>query len=439
MTKSWRVLCAQALTAALLFSCGAGASEVPHETQSLSVDTAAELATQWFDEGKFDEAKKLVALLRKSSHPHPQVIFLSGLIAAREGRYQAAIDEFRYLLGHDPSLLRVRLELARALFDAGDFDAAKYHFEIVLGAALPEAVVSNIHSYMTTIRHQTSFLSVSAMFVQDSNPSQATNEDSIRIFGKSYKLDANAKAQSANGLAIYANSRYAFGEEKRFFIRAQFEHRDYQSGNSDFTQLQAIAGRNVFLGASTLELGIGKILSRYGGEALFDGRVLELGHTRPLTQRLFLAQSWNRRNLDYARYDYLSGRQDWFLNELRYAISGASTLSFSAALGLNHAADNAYSYRATDFGIGLATETASGFNVAARIAAANFDYQDKSPFFDEIRRDQQERMELDITWRRWYWNGFAPRMTITYAHNHSNLTLYEYSRLSGGIGVTRDF
>ena len=92
--------------------------------------------------------------LRRADPPALQVLFLSGAIALARGKYEDAAAEFRLMLVRDPTLLRPRLELARALYLAGDYQTARYHFEQVLSAPLPEPVRNNVLAYLTQIRER---------------------------------------------------------------------------------------------------------------------------------------------------------------------------------------------------------------------------------------------------------------------------------------------
>jgi tetratricopeptide (TPR) repeat protein len=97
---------------------------------------------------------------REKAYPQdPQVLFLRAQLAFAEGDYQEAIAIFRGTLSRNPSRTRFRLELARALFAAGDFDAARYHFEIALGQTLDEGVRESLYAFLRAIRGSKKFLS----------------------------------------------------------------------------------------------------------------------------------------------------------------------------------------------------------------------------------------------------------------------------------------
>ena len=64
---------------------------------------------------KYAELKPLLLELHQEPAPHLEVLFLTGMLAAEEGDFAKAADEFRAMLARDPSLIRPRLELASAL------------------------------------------------------------------------------------------------------------------------------------------------------------------------------------------------------------------------------------------------------------------------------------------------------------------------------------
>src|SRR6185503_167458 len=77
---------------------------------------------------RVDEADALLAALKKERPEDPQITFLQGLVALAKGDHRAAERAFRAILVDHPEAVRVRLELARALFLAGDLRNAERQF-----------------------------------------------------------------------------------------------------------------------------------------------------------------------------------------------------------------------------------------------------------------------------------------------------------------------
>ena len=77
--------------------------------------------------------------------------FLAGNVANLENDNATAANEFRAMLVRGPTLIRPRLELALALQKNGVRQVAKYHYEQVLAANLPDTVKYNVNKQLGDI------------------------------------------------------------------------------------------------------------------------------------------------------------------------------------------------------------------------------------------------------------------------------------------------
>ena len=71
-----------------------------------------------------------------------------------EGRFREASLLFLDILGRNPNLPRVRLELARAYSLNGDYEDAQLQFELVKGSGLPPEVQEKVDEFLTRIRRK---------------------------------------------------------------------------------------------------------------------------------------------------------------------------------------------------------------------------------------------------------------------------------------------
>jgi len=100
-----------------------------------SARAAYEQAEALIAQGRFDEAQKRVARIpRTNDYARVYGAFLDGRLAESTGRLTRARDIYRAILNTYPSLARVRLHLARVLTQLEDADAARHHYDFVLGA-----------------------------------------------------------------------------------------------------------------------------------------------------------------------------------------------------------------------------------------------------------------------------------------------------------------
>jgi hypothetical protein len=89
--------------------------------------------------------------------------------------------------------------------------------------------------------------------------------------------------------------------------------------------------------------------------------------------------------------------------------------------------------------IGYSKELPARFNVQVQLSASRHVYYEPPPLFAEDRKDRLARLEVAVTARDWNLYGFAPRLSISTAHNSSTIPLFSYTRRFAGVGVTREF
>jgi tetratricopeptide (TPR) repeat protein len=409
------------------------------QTIELSLDEAIALATRLLVEARTEQAASVVRALKQSFPDQPQVLFLEGQVALQEGRYADAVEGFRRILSRDPGLVRVRLELARALFLARDFQAARYHFEQVLGGDLPEPVRQNVYRFLTRIDAETSWLSLTLSVGPDSNPSFATTAESVDIFGRKFVLSPEARAREAVGLVAFAQARKAFGAENRAFLRGDIELREFPDSYADFIYAQSTLGRNFVSGSTVWTAELGPLGSLYQGRGLYWGGIAQLTHASPLSPRVLSSQFVALKGLSYDEFSYLSGAQVWSGADVRYSIDSVSGFSMGVLLGRNWAAESPYSYSALQLSAGYARELPRRFNTSVRVTVSQYDYDSPLPLFEKVREDKLVVLDLTVIARDWAVRGFAPMVTVGFSWSDSTIELFEYQRQYFGVGITRNF
>src|SRR4051812_33251280 len=173
----------------------ARAQEAP-PTVELTVEQAIGLATELLEKGRLEPAERLIARLRAAPQPPLQVLFLSGHLKLAKGDVAGAIEEFREVLRRDPKAVRVRLDLALALYRTRDYPAALYHFELALSAELPPQAKANALRFVRDLRQRQSYWQLNVAIVSDSNVNYATRATDVPIGEARFQLDDNARAKA---------------------------------------------------------------------------------------------------------------------------------------------------------------------------------------------------------------------------------------------------
>ena len=118
-----------------------------HSRSELDAIKDAIAAKQWAR-----AAAEVVRLPGVPGIDRTELSFREGMEAMSQNQFDAAAQVFRRILDERPDLLRVRLELARALYLAGKDEAARSQFETVLAADLPAPVAENVRTFLDRLR-----------------------------------------------------------------------------------------------------------------------------------------------------------------------------------------------------------------------------------------------------------------------------------------------
>ena len=136
--------------------------------------------------------------------------FLTGLRDLETGRPDKAIEAFSAILAADPTLIRVRLELARAYFAAEQWNRARQEFFIVLSGDLPEPVRRRVLGFIRAIDARRGFDWDLSLGLTNTGGSRSYDSDTILLdFGGltlPLTLDRNTESQlgiRATGAATY--------------------------------------------------------------------------------------------------------------------------------------------------------------------------------------------------------------------------------------------
>ena len=178
-----------------------GAQPAPASAASgLSTIEVLELARRLIDQGSYDAAAGLLDQLAAEGAGGTERDFLAGMVAMARGDYARAEELFREILAADPTLVRVRLELARTLFLAGKDEQSDYHFRLAIAQNPPDAVVANVARFREAIHARRAWrFNVTVGIAPDSNINSATAKEQVDLFGLPFRLDPDARAKSGIG------------------------------------------------------------------------------------------------------------------------------------------------------------------------------------------------------------------------------------------------
>jgi len=388
------------------------------------------------------EISGLILRLEQSIDSVPnnkQNLFVLGMLYAKRGLSTEAAANFRKLLVIDPDLVRPRLELARVLFKSGDYEGARYHFEQVLVGDLPDGVRLNVRRYLSKIREESPSYSFLVELVSDSNPKQATEEDEIFIDGIGFRLNEDAKAESATGVRFVFDARLPVPDDPLWFGHLLVDHNEYPDSTFDFSILQGSVGHHFQLDGHTLKAEVGRQMSRYQGERLYEGWIGSLSDFRQLKSNLFLDIGVSAFELSYPDYSYRDGWQYVLQAKSIFLPSMRSRIEAALSYTIQTSEEDAYSFRQPQVSARYSREWAGGYTTGISASLSWTEYDGLDPLFLLDRNDREKRIEFDVLNRRWSIGKVAPRLHVGWTQHDSEIDFYRWDRGFVRLGFTGEF
>lgn len=432
-----RLFFAVLLACALAGPC-ARAQEAEPPTVNLTIEQATELATQLLEQGKLDPAERLIRPLR-AAEPSLQVLFLSGHLKLARGDVAGAIEEFREILRRDPRAVRVRLDLALALYRARDYPAALYHFELALSADLPPQAKANALRFVRDIRARQSYWELNVAIVSDSNVNYATRATDVPIGAARFQLSDDARAKAGTGLMVTLSGRQSFGSGLDNFVNLYAEDTNFKASRFDLFYGALTIGHTFSFAAHDVSLEAGGHYANWGERSLYDGWLAKLADNWRLRPDTLVASSLETRELRYQDFGFLTGMQYAFNLDWTRALFGSTTLRIGASSIRQEAQSPSSAYDANGARLEVQSELPRSFTVGMRVDTYWFRYGAPDPIFGIVRHDRRSLVEVTLLRRDLRWRGFSPKLIVGYNLGVSNIPLFEFDRSYVRLAFTRQF
>lgn len=438
MNRVTRLSAVLVLTACAPFVAHAASAPEPD-----SVATIRELVEQ----GQYDVAYEHALAAEARYEGDPEFDFYYGLAALESGYYPEAIFALERVVLAQPGQLRVRLELGRAHFLAGNYPAATAEFERVREQDPPPGVVANIDRFMERIdaaqRAQRRDIAawVDAKLGVDSNINSATDANTIATPLGNFDLVADGQEQDDEFI------RYEFGAR----IREPLDRDSALDASLRWQQKDNFGSDTFDLGLGTLEAGytrnvengrwrVGARLQhvRLDGDRFQDGYGLVGSYDRNLAKDLVLSLSGAATIL---RFDGQSGRDvNQYLTSATLVRPRGNWLhSLSLYGALEPARNNAGEFNGRDFGgiVYAVSVDAAGYQPYFRLGFQAAQHEDRHPVFARIREDKTTTAAAGVRWQ--LGDAFQITGELNYTNVDSNLPVFDFDRTLVELGLRRAF
>ncbi len=375
-----------------------------------------------------------------------------GLYLRETGRPYSAIDSLESLLQADPSLNRARLELAVTYYRTLEFAKARAQAQKVLDdPKTPDNVRLSVQSFLkqleldekATFGQPNKFeFSVLGGLVFDSN---VTAGPTSSLLPNGFTLDpASAPVsdwatdlqaglthtwQSTSPVRLgESTSRFNWTSSASAYQRSYDQEKAYNLGVATLATSPGLISKNGW--RANLNFQYDHL--RLGGESLADYWSVSPAAAWQVAQGEFGAdfQYINRqydRDIDYGRDGHY---RSIGLSYGHLSFGNALAIQGGVRFSVEEDRDDRYSNNSSEPFIGAHWQAWNGGDLYGRLAHRHSIYKAPEPLYDEIRHENENRIELGANHRfqggwfeKWQWAN-----SLTYIRNSSNISLYDYRR-----------
>jgi outer membrane protein len=382
-------------------------------------------------DGRFDDARPYLAAMKKDPALKSETALLQGLAANNVKDWKAAEENFRAVLSQKPKWTRARLELARALYNQGDQQAADYHFRLAEADQLPPDIAKVVQGYRQSIRAQKNWsFNMQIGLAPDSNINSSTSDRTIDFGGLPLFLNDDARKKTGLGqtAALGGSARLRLSEVYALDVEAAARFVNYSGRQYDDFNLSPAVGISRDFSSRT-RIGIAALYNQrwYGGAAAqrsIGARVRAqqlIGSGGQLQAEISARKLKNLLSSDYSGAQYaLNVAYDQAITKTTYA--SASLFALREPL-----ANSFYSNFSTGASLGIGSELPFGFNGGLTLSASRGWYDSPTSIFD-ARRDWNLQGYAYLGLRSIRYFGFSPSVEYRFTRNASNLPLYDFTR-----------
>ena len=388
-------------------------------------------------------------LLRTQEKTSAQDWFLYGMTAHKSDNLDEAERAYRTVLRLNPSSSRSKLELATVLSGKGEWSESKRLLLDVKAENPPDRVRQNIDRYLAVINEREGEYAgwrvrASAGALYDSNVNNATISDTVTMFGLPFTLSEDAKAQSdwAYTLQFEADNVTSISSILDWQTSFAVNWTDYHAMDPyDVLQLSASTGPVFKINPQTIfSLPFTADAISYTDRGDFYST--SIGVAPQLRHQLNETVALN-----------LNGNVNWkhFIDNddrdtLSYSVApgidvrscGQGTFRFGGTVGREDSGIDVYSNHNWGLNASIFCPLGSEMAVSLYGSYGESDYDEREVAYTETRKDEKTTIGGNLQYAHQA-SGWDAILGLTYTHNNSNLTLYEYEKIQATASVRKKF
>ncbi|WP_373741914.1 surface lipoprotein assembly modifier [Neisseria sp.] len=393
-------------------------------------------------------------------HDRSLAKFARGLLAQADGHSGRAVAHYRELVADTPDSPVLRLQLAQALFEDRQNEAAADQFDRLRGMDYPAAVKQRIEQYREALRKRDAWQFQAGLSItHEQNINQAPEQQHLGNYldeqacmlarqvdpaddcWRGWTFPAQIDAAAVN---YQAGTEKKFSLDKGFYATAGADvygkyYPEYSEYNDTIARVSAGFGH----ADQRSDIGITPFHERriYGNRAYSYTNGARLHWNKWQTPRLQTLTALELGRLNNSRYERFDSNNRLVSASLLFQRNPQQYWLVGADLYQERNRDdrsesfNRYSLRAA-----WGQEWPKGISTRLNLNAAQRHHYEPSLLSgDAKRRDKEFGASVSLWHRALHYKGITPRFTFTHNRTWSNDKYYEYSKNRAFVELSKTF
>lgn len=380
-----------------------------------------------------------------------EVAFKMALNSIATGQPEQAVMVLRKMLAVDPGLVRVRLELARALYEAGEYSQSQEQFRIVLSSGeLPAAVRGNVLRFLRAIDEERGLrtsVSIGLEAPQGAGRSYDTDDIDVDFGAGPLKFKMNREDPPLTGLALAGAFRkqwpvktFESGIKLTGYVRGSADLYETSGTLFDKEAAELATGLQWTWPRTTsfVEVTVGTTYRDKEMSEEYTG--IGSGVSWRTEAGLTTAMQADFQDVSLARYPDGGARRTNATFTVVKPLRGRDQVAVKLSYQRQNADRGDLAYDYAELHIGRRTEIGGGFLLEPSVFAEGFWQEEATPGLAETRTEHEVGVDLRVDKTDTFIFGrFTPYVEVGFSKRTSSIKAYSYRDTHISAGLTSAF
>ncbi len=408
---------------------------------TVSAVDAVKMAGDMVYAGNYDSAMQILTKMPQTNNLSVEIErwYLIAQIEQRSGNIDEAIKIYRKILDDQPSLAKIRYELALCYMQKHQWYRADYHLRLAMaGNDIPPEIRQKM-MYLRYIARKNKKWNAWFNFgaAPDNNVNQASGgaEYIINEWGEFKRVLPEPEKAVGFNFLLGGNYEFTLANHWRWKNEANIYTNIYNKHKFDDLYLSFASGPRYIWERG--DVWMAGIVSRrwYGWERYNWGAGGKIDTHYDWSRKLSTGLTLQVINNDFDEYgDYMNGQTYTVAPHVAYSLDSTKYVILRGGVDRETAKNDIYANWRYNVGIGFGAEIPFGFSVYVEPSFywTNYDgarWAVKDYTFKEItERDFTQRYMLSVSNNKIDVWGFVPTFTFSYTNRKSNIPMREYDK-----------